>query len=107
MPEDIKLTDAQNEAVEKGKQIGFYIAGLDLPDEEKEKMLSMLSEMNPEQLDIMLGALEKNYLAQAGKQADDALKQGLEKVAEDYSDDMRAAQEKANKDLDALASSIK
>ena len=107
MPEDIKLTDAQKEAVEKGKQIGFYIAGLDLPDEEKEKMLSMLSEMNPEQLDIMLAALEKNYLAQAGKPADDALKQGLEKAAETYSDDMRAAQEKANKDLDALASSIK
>jgi len=106
MPEDIKLTDAQTEAVEKGKQIGFYIAGLDLPDEEKEKMLSMLSEMNPEQLDIMLAALEKNYLAQAGKPADDALKQGLEKVAEDYSDDMRAAQEIAEDKLNAIAKSL-
>ena len=107
MSENIKLTDAQREAVEKGKQVGFYIAGLDLPDEEKEKMLSVLSEMNQEQLDIMLGALEKNYLSQTGRQADDALKQGLGKAAEDYGDEMRVAQQKANEDLDALASSVK
>lgn len=106
MTQDIKLNADQQAAVENGKKIGFLIAALDLPDEEKEQMLKLLPEMTLEQLNVLAAALEKNYLSQAGKQADIALKQGLESVAEQYSDDMTAAQKKAAADLAELEKKI-
>jgi hypothetical protein len=105
--DEIKLTDEQKLAVAKGQRIGFYIAGLDLPNEEKEQMLGLLAEMNLEQLDVMLDALEKNYLSQTGQEADNALTQGLETAVKNFSDGMSLAQQKANRDLDALASGLK
>ena len=100
MPQDIKLNDEQNSAVEKGKRIGFLIAALNLPDEEKEQMIKLLPEMTAVQLDVFVTALEKNFLEQSGRQADINLREGLEEAAGDYRDAMIGAQKKAN---DALA----
>jgi hypothetical protein len=106
MPQDVKLNDEQKAAVEKGKRIGFLIAALNLPDEEKEQIIRLLPEMSAAQLDVFLAALEKNFLEQSGRQADVHLREGLEKTADEYQSDMLGAQKKANDALSALEKQI-
>jgi len=106
MPQDVKLNDEQNAAVEKGKRIGFLISALNLPDEEKEQVIKLLPEMTTAQLDVFLTALEKNFLEQSGRQADVNLREGLEKTADEYQSDMLSAQKKANDALSALEKQI-
>ncbi len=102
MVQEIKLNNDQKAAVEKGKRIGFLIAALNLPDEEKEQILKLLPEMSTSQLGVLLSAMETNYLAHSGRQADNALQQGLTDVAEKYSADMADIQKKALNDLEDL-----
>lgn len=102
MSDEVKLSDEQKEAVEKGKRIGFLIAALDLPDEEKETMLTLLREMDQAQLDTMLSALERNYLIQSDKLADAELQTGLKKVEREYEAKIAAAQNKATEELTSL-----
>ncbi|MCX6781924.1 MAG: hypothetical protein NTW66_02295 [Candidatus Magasanikbacteria bacterium] len=106
MTQEIKLNEDQQAAVENGKKIGFLIAALNLPIEEKEQMLKLLPDMTLEQLNVLSAALEKNFLAQAGKQADIALRQGLEGAKEEYRGDMLSAQSKAAADLAELEKKI-
>ena len=106
MPDEINLTDEQKQAVEKGKRLGFLVAALDISDEEREQLLALMSEMNEEQLAAMVKALEENYLAHAGAEADAELKRGLENVALDYANKMRAAQKTADDKLNELAKEL-
>lgn len=106
MPDEINLTNEQQSAIETGKRLGFLVAALDIPDEEREQLITLMSEMNQEQLAAMAKALEENYLAHAGAEADAELKKGLETVAMDYAGKMRAAQNTADNKLNELAKEL-
>lgn len=87
----------RREATEKGQRLGLLISSLDIPQEQKEAMLTLLPEMNEGQIDKFIAALEENYLKQATAGADKELEAGLKVAQEEYEEKMNAAKAEADK----------
>lgn len=99
------MSDLQNlkdEAQKKGERLGFLIAGLNLSDEVKESLISILPQMTPEQLDRLISILESTYLNAKTAGIDQDFQIALKKIQNGYEKEANSANKNALDDLKKL-----
>lgn len=90
-------------AEEKGKKLGVLIASLNISEEERESLLSLLPHMTEAQLEELTSALEVNYLQAATKKADEKLAEDLQKADNTFQDRIQQINKQTSKELDSIA----
>lgn len=90
-------------ATEQGKKLGVLIASLDISEEEREALLSLLPQMSEVQLERLTQALEVSYLQAATQEQDKELAAGLQAVDDVFQKQMKQINNETNKALDAIA----
>jgi len=68
----------------QGKKLGWLISQLFSDDEERQAMLTMTEKMSLEQLDELIATLEQKYAEVQTKPIDEAYKQGIQEIEDDY-----------------------
>jgi len=90
---------AEQEAMEKGRRLGFLIASLDISEKERQAFFDLLPEMNAEQLDKLSVALEKNYLNQATRAEDEKFAAGVLAAQGEYEGSVKEAAKTAEEKI--------
>lgn len=90
------------EAQKKGEKLGLLIASLNLPDEARESLITVLPEMSAEQIDRLISILEAAYLNQKTGNLDQDLSKKLAAIETGFEKDMQKADKDAIKELDQL-----
>ncbi len=96
----------KDEAKSHGAKLGFFIASLNISDEDKEAILTVLPKMSLEQLDRFIAILEAQYEQQETKGLDDNFKQELQSIKDIYDKDMKEIDDSTIKEIDELISKI-
>ncbi|MFA5061979.1 MAG: hypothetical protein WC526_02450 [Patescibacteria group bacterium] len=96
------LDQIKEEAQKKGEKLGFLIASLNLPNEARESLLTVLPEMSEEQIDRLMVILEAAYLNQKTGNLDQDLSAKLTTIEAGFNKDMQKADKDALKELSQL-----
>lgn len=96
------LDQIKEEAQKKGEKLGFLIASLNLPNEARESLLTVLPEMSVEQIDRLVSILEAAYLNQKTGNLDQDLSAKLAAAQTGFDKDMQKADKDALKELSQL-----
>jgi len=104
----------QNEDIEeitkifqaKGKKLGFLISQLAMSNETKQALLTIIKEMNLEQLNRLSDILENKYLAEKTKDVDAELMHDLGEINKGYLARLKKIDKKALAALDKLEEKI-
>lgn len=89
-------------AEEKGKKLGVLIASLDISEQERESLLSLLPQMSEKQLEEFTDALELGYLQAATKKQDQKLVADLEGVDKKFETKIGQINKQTSKELDSI-----
>lgn len=80
---------------DQGRKLGFLLKKVDLPQEVKQEMTSLVQYMTPEQIDRLVEVLETRYGMERTADADKELRENLEKIIQDF----RQEEQQLNEDL--------
>lgn len=89
-------------AKEMGKKLGFLIAALEISEEERGALFSLLPQMTEAQLTELTNVLEANYLHAASKNPDEQLAGALNNAKEKYQQTIRRVNANTVKELDSI-----
>lgn len=90
-------------AEERGKRLGFLIASLEMSDEQREALFSLLPEMTEAQLEELTDVLEASYLQAATKKQDEEFVGELENIKEKYEEKIGQINANTAKELDSIS----
>lgn len=95
------MSDMQS-AEEAGKKLGVLIASLNITDEEKEALLSLLPQMTEGQLVELTNVLEAKYLQAATKEQDAKLAGDLQVIDDKFEEGLGKVNADTIKALDNI-----
>lgn len=95
------MSDLQT-AEEKGRKLGVLIASLNISEEEREALLSLLPQMTEAQLEEFTNVLEVKYLQAATKDQDAKLAEDLQAVDDKFQEELGKVNADTIKALDNI-----
>jgi ribosome recycling factor len=95
------MSDLQT-AEEKGRKLGVLIASLNISEEEREALLSLLPQMTEAQLEEFTNVLEVKYLQAATKDTDKKLADDLQAVDDKFQEELSKVNADTIKALDSI-----
>ncbi|OGH91212.1 MAG: hypothetical protein A2534_00765 [Candidatus Magasanikbacteria bacterium RIFOXYD2_FULL_39_9] len=95
------MSDLQT-AEEKGRKLGVLIASLNISEEEREALLSLLPQMTEAQLEEFTNVLEVKYLQAATKDTDKKLADDLQAVDDKFQEELGKVNADTIKALDSI-----
>lgn len=95
------MSDLQT-AEEKGRKLGVLIASLNISEEEREALLSLLPQMTEDQLVEFTNVLEVKYLQAATKEQDAKLAEELKAVDDKFQEELGKVNADTIKALDNI-----
>lgn len=69
---------------DQGRKLGFLLKEVDLPQEVKQELASLVQYMSPEQIDRLVEVLETRHGMERTADADKELRENLEKLVQDF-----------------------
>ena len=102
----VSQPDPQQEARELGERLANLLAASNLPDEVKAGYMAMVPQMNLEQIDRLIKALE-TVVRNAAVAKEGALGASLQAAQASYEEARQAAQDKATAGLEEVESILK
>jgi uncharacterized protein YpuA (DUF1002 family) len=95
-PQNMDFSQEELEAIkDQGKKLGFLLKRVDIPEEVKQELASLVQYMSPEQIDRLVEVLEVRHGMERTADTDKELKENLERIVQDF----QQQREQLNKDL--------
>ena len=95
------MSDLQT-AEEKGRKLGILVASLNISEEERDALLSLLPQMTEVQLEEFTNVLEVKYLQAATKEQDTKLAEDLQVVDDKFQEELSKVNAETIKALDNI-----
>jgi len=103
---EIDVADLKTSLAFQGRKLGVFIVALDASDEVKDAWLALLPHMALDDLERILDIFETHYAHQKTAYIDEAFKESIEEIKQEYDEKEQALEKATVRKIEALTRSL-